>query len=85
MLGETHGPVSRVESIFLLASIAALKEYEVVKIDFVAAYLNTKMPPEVRHRWLLLDRSVSSLLCERNPEYWLSVFLKGKFLSLNDN
>ena len=71
MLGETHGPVSRVESIFLLASIAALKEYEVVKIDFVAAYLNTKMPPEVRHRWLLLDRSVSNLLCERNPEYWL--------------
>lgn len=76
MLGETHGPVSRVESIFLLASIAVLKDYEVFKIDFVAAYLNTKMPEEVKHKWLLLDRTVSKLLCDRNAAYWLRYLRK---------
>ena len=70
MLGETYGPVCRVESIFLLSCIAVLNEYKVFKIDFVAAYLNTDMPTEVKHKWLKLDRSVSTLLCERDGDYW---------------
>jgi hypothetical protein len=62
ILGETHGPVCRVESIFLLAAITALKSYKVFKINFVAANLDTDIPAEVKHLWLLLDRHVSELL-----------------------
>ena len=42
-LGETQGPVSRVESIFIIISIAFLKGLEVYKIDITSAYLNTPM------------------------------------------
>jgi hypothetical protein len=47
MLGETSGPVCRVESILLLTCIAIMKDYIMFKIDFVAAFLNAKMSEEV--------------------------------------
>jgi hypothetical protein len=75
-IGETEGPVCRVETIFVLFNIAALHEYEVFKIDFVAAYLNTHMPEEVAHKWMLLDPIVSSRLMERDPDYWSKYYRK---------
>jgi hypothetical protein len=80
-VGETEGPVCRVESIFAMFNLVAHLQYEVWKIDFVAAYLNTDMPKELKHRWVLLDRVVSARLVERNPEKW-SPFLRsdGKIL-----
>ena len=69
-LAETEGPVCRVESIFLIFCIAAIKQLEVIKIDFVAAYLNTEMPDEVKHKWLLLDKHVSEVLCDNHPTKW---------------
>jgi hypothetical protein len=49
MLGETSVSVCRVVSIFLLACIAILKDYIMFKIDLVAAFLNAKIPEEVKH------------------------------------
>ena len=70
IVAETEGPVCRVETIFVLFSIAVFYNLEVFTIDFVSAYLNTPMPIEVKHRWVLLDRVVSQLLYEDDPEYW---------------
>ena len=61
-MGETQGPVSRVESIFIIISIAFLKGLEVYKIDITSAYLNTPMNDDVTHKWLLLDKDVASVL-----------------------
>ena len=59
-VGETQGPVSRVESIFIIISIAILKGLEVFKIDITSAYLNTPMNDVVTHKWLLLDKDLAS-------------------------
>jgi hypothetical protein len=69
-LAETEGPVCRVETIFLVFCIAAIQQLEIIKIDFVAAYLNANMPDEVKHKWLLLDKHVSEILCNMNPNKW---------------
>jgi hypothetical protein len=69
-IGETEGPVCRVESVFMLFNIAIHRNYEVWKIDFVAAYLNTPMPEELKHKWVLLDKLVSKRLVERFPDKW---------------
>ena len=58
-IGETQGPVSRVESIFVLISIAVLHNYEIFKIDITSAYLNTSMNDNVKHKWLMLDKDVA--------------------------
>ena len=70
-VAETYGPVCRVESIFLILAIAALQLHVLFKVDFVAAFLNTPMPPEVLHRWIRLNRMVSKALIERDPAKWL--------------
>jgi hypothetical protein len=75
---NTEGPVCRVESIFLLFNIAVYYDLEVFKVDFVAAYLNTPMPPEVKHKWMFLDPMVSKRLIEREPELWAPFYRKDK-------
>ena len=50
MIGETQGPVSRTESIFILISIAIYHDLEVFKIDIAAAYLNTPMNDDVKQK-----------------------------------
>jgi hypothetical protein len=67
---ETEGPVCRVESILLLFQASVLLDLQIIKIDFVAAYLNTKMPEAVKHKWVLLDRYVSNKLIEKNEQKW---------------
>ena len=69
-VAKTYGPVCRVESIFLILAIAALQLRFLFKVDFVAAFLNTPMPPEVLHRWIRLNRMVSKALIERDPAKW---------------
>ena len=69
-IGETSGPVCRVESIFVVISIALLYNLPLVKIDFVAAYLNTPMPDEVKHKWIRLDKWVSKRLVQRDSDKW---------------
>jgi hypothetical protein len=67
-VGESEAPVCRVESLFLMMSIAARDNMEVFKIDFVSAYLNTIMPEEVKYKWLELDRHVTAILVELWPD-----------------
>ena len=55
VIGETQGPVCRVESIFILNSIAVFHDLEVFKIDITSAFLNTPMNEDVKHKWLMLD------------------------------
>ena len=80
-IGETQGPVSRVESIFVLISIAVLHNYEIFKIDITSAYLNTPMNDNVKHKWLMLDKDVASVLLSMDANYW-NQFLRrdGKIL-----
>jgi hypothetical protein len=75
-VGETTGPVCRVENIFLSVIIAAYYDFEIFEIDFVAAYLNTIMPDSVSHKWLMLDRIVSKRLIETDPGYWTKYLRK---------
>jgi hypothetical protein len=67
--GETSSPVCRVETIFLVASIAILKGYTVFSIDFVGAYLNTPRPDSVKHKHIFLNKEVSALLCEMDATW----------------
>ena len=49
-IGETEGPVCRVESIFIMVSVAAYQDLEIYKIDITAAYLNMPMNDNVKHK-----------------------------------
>ena len=69
-VGETQGPVIRVESIFIVVSIAIFHDLEIFKIDITSAYLNTPMNDDVEHKWLLLDKDVASVLISMDADYW---------------
>ena len=58
-VGETQGPVSRTESVFILISIAAYHDLVIMKVDITAAYLNTPMNDDIKHKWLMLDKDVA--------------------------
>lgn len=80
-VAETEGPVCRVETVFILFCIAVVHNYEVFKIDFVAAFLNTDMPDEVSHKWMLLDTVTSTRLLQHDYSYWQPFYRKdGKIL-----
>jgi hypothetical protein len=79
--GDTESPVCRVECIFMIACIAALLDLEVFKMDVVSAYLNTPMTDEIKHKWILLPRTVARRLVERDPDTWRPFLrLDGKIL-----
>ena len=65
LVGETQGPVTRTESIFILISIAIHHD-----LDITAAYLNTPMNEDVKHKWLMLDKDVASVLMTMDADYW---------------
>ena len=76
-IGETEGPVARIESIFILINIAIFLDLELVKTDISTAYMNTPMEGSgVKHRWILLDRDVVEILLEIDREYWVK-FVRG--------
>ena len=80
-VGETEGPVARIESLLILICIAVALDLEVFKVDITSAYMNTDMPSDVSHRWVLLDRDVVKLLLKINPSYWRPYLRKdGKIL-----
>ena len=81
LIGETQGPVTRTESIFILISIAIYHDLELFKIDITAAYLNTPMNDDVKHKWLMLDKDVASVLMSMDPDYWKNYLRRdGKIL-----
>ena len=80
-IGETQGPVSRTESILILISIAIYHDLEVYKIDITAAYLNTPMNDDVKHKWLMLDKDVAKVLMSMDGAYWRTYLRRdGKIL-----
>ena len=70
VIGETQEPVCRIESIFILISIAAYYDLKVFKIDITSAFLNTPMNEDVKHKRLMLDKNVASVLLSMDNEYW---------------
>jgi len=42
----------------------------VFKVDISAAYMNTPMNADVKHRWVRLDKDVTSVLLKLNHDYW---------------
>ena len=69
-IGETQGPVCRVESVFIIISIAILHNLEIFKVDVTSAFMNTPMNDNVKHKWLMLDKDVASVLMSMDKEYW---------------
>jgi hypothetical protein len=47
----------------------------VIKVDITAAYMNTPMNDDVKHKWVMLDRHVAEQFMVINPGYW-SKFLR---------
>ena len=81
VIGETQGPVCRIESIFILVSIAVYYDLEIYKIDITAAYLNTPMNDDVKHKWLMLDKDVAAVLMSMDQNYWKTYLRRdGKIL-----
>ena len=81
VIGETQGPVCRIESIFILVSIAVYHDLEIYKIDITAAYLNTPMNDDVKHKWLMLDEDVAAVLMSMDQNYWKNYLRRdGKIL-----
>ena len=69
------------ESIFILISIAAFYDLEIMKVDITAAYLNTPMNDNITHKWLMLDKDVASVLMSMDENYWKQFLRKdGKIL-----
>ena len=69
------------ESTFILISIAAFNDLEIMKVDATAAYLNTPMNDNVTHKWLMLDKDVASVLMSMDESYWKQFLRKdGKIL-----
>jgi hypothetical protein len=75
--GNTAAPVCRVQSIFTLINLALLYDLDLMKIDVKSAFLNTPMPEDVVHRWVMLDRTTSAYLVRKDPVKWTQ-FLNSK-------
>ena len=65
--GETKGPVTRVESLLMLLSIAAHENLTIFKVDVCSAFMRTPMVDDVRHEWVKLDKLVVKVLQELEP------------------
>jgi hypothetical protein len=70
-IGQSEGPVCRIESLKTIMSIAAYEDYEVFTVDITGAYLNTPMPDDVKHKWMKLDKDVADMLVEIDRERFL--------------
>lgn len=67
--GESSSPVARIESIFVLAGIAAFKGWYVIRFDVVCGYPNASRPPEVKYKYLRLNPRVAAIVVRIFPEY----------------
>ena len=68
-------------SIYILISIAIYNDLEIMKVDITSAYLNTPMNDDVKHKWLMLDKDVASVLMSMDENYWKRFLRKdGKIL-----
>ena len=65
--GETEGPVTRVESLLMLLSIAAHENLTIFKVDVGSAFMRTPMVDDVKHKWVKLDKLVVKVLQELEP------------------
>lgn len=66
---ESSSPVARIESVYMLASIAAFRGWEVVKFDVVSGYPNTPRPPEVLYKYLCVSKEITMLILDMFPQY----------------
>ena len=65
--GETEGPVTRVESLLMLLSIAGHENLTIFKVDVGSAFMRTPMVDDVKHKWVKLDKLVVKVLQELDP------------------
>ena len=74
--------MTRTESIFILISIVIHRDLEIFKIGITAACLNTPMNEDVKHKWLMLDKDVASMLMTVDVDYWKTYLHRdGKILA----
>ena len=62
--GETERPVTRVESLLMLLSIAAHENLTIFKVDVCSAFTRIPMVDNVKHKWVKLDKLVVKVLQE---------------------
>ena len=71
----------RVDSVFILISIAIYNDLKIMKVEITSAYLNIPMNDNVKHKWLMLDKDVASVLISMDENYWKQFLRKdGKIL-----
>ena len=66
---KTLGPVTRSEPIFIVISTVTQKYPEIFKLDITAAYLNTPMNDNVKHKSLMLDEDVAAVLMSMDANH----------------
>ena len=72
LIGKSQGSVTRTEKFFILILIAIYHDLELFKIDITAAYLNTPMNDDVKHKWLVLYKDSASVHVSIDPDNWKS-------------
>lgn len=66
--GETEGPVTRIETLLMLLSIAVHEDLEIFKIDIGSAFMRTRMANYVKHKWLRSDPLLVKILMDLKPD-----------------
>jgi hypothetical protein len=66
--GVSEGPVARIESLFMLLSIAIFEDYAIFKVDVGSAFMRTPMADDVKHKWIKLDKRVIEILVELDKD-----------------
>jgi hypothetical protein len=71
IVGQSEGPIYRIESLKTIMSITAFEDYEIFTVDVTGAYLNMPMPVDVKHKWMKLDKDVVDMLIELDRKSYL--------------
>jgi hypothetical protein len=74
--GESEGPVTRIETLLILLSVAIYEDLAMLKVDVGSAFMRTPMPYDVRHKWLKLDKKVVELLLKIQPDKYRNYVTK---------
>ena len=66
---DTSSPTPKIENIFTIAALAAQEKRKVTTLDIGSAYLNASMDEEDRPVYMKLNKQISELVCEVDPNF----------------
>jgi hypothetical protein len=74
--GESESPVTRIETLLMLLSVAIYEDLVIFKVDVGSAFMRTPIPYDVKHKWLKLDKKVMELLLEMQLDKYRNYVMK---------